>query len=553
MNKKKFSNCFQKIFLSNFMFWGCLLAFSFLLFKDPFSERTLIPNLEPFPDTLHYVTPAMHFFDNGGSFKISREGKGLTPSVPPLYSIVLVPLFSLIRDVRMFYFTNVFLAFASLSFFYLVLKKTIQNRWIVGFSLFLYITNYFIYWYPSLAMAENLLLTLFLAGIYLLVSEISARKIFLAGLIPLSLYATKYSAVPLTIIFPVVYFIKIVSEREKTRHYLSFFALGLGFSSLLFFSYQHFAVGINNFGQLANFLFSVLPKSKNATALGNTIANSLSWFSVNYFHKNLPLYLGAIQGKSMTFLWDFTPIVTWWVGRIGLLGIFLGFFKKNFRLFSLLLASTLFGQIFFISTFYAADARYIYNAIPTLIFGFAILFVSLLKIFKTRNLKFIFYVFLAGLFIFYLVTNTIRFKKQIMLNLRYAETPWYYISVKKFNEFFTPDKVVNGKKPILISALVPYFVDFYSNGNYSLLPLSPEQEFRSAREMIWGPNDYSDLPKLYRKYLADGRSAYVERYGVGNEDYLYNDFKIVEENFKLTEVATGCYQLCNIYKVELKN
>ena len=255
----------------------------------------------------------------------------------------------------------------------------------------------------------------------------------------------------------------------------------------------------------------------------------------------------------MRFLWDFTPIVPVWVGVLGLFGLIAGVFFKSFRFLCFALISLLFGQVIFISTFYAADARFIYHAIPTLILGFAISLSLASELFKRVKLQLVFFVLLFGLFAFYLTSNAIRFKKQIMLNLKYAETPWSYISIKKLNEYFTTDKIVGGKKPVVISASPPYLIDFYSNGNYHLLPLSKDQEFRSVKEIAWGPNDYSDLPKLYTKYIKDGYPLYVAKYGLGNEGYLHSSYQDVEQNFRLTEVVDGCYNVCDVYKVELKN
>jgi len=254
MNFGKKNNLISFLF-SNFSFIICLILFGLLLFKNPFSERTLIPNFEPYPDTFNYVVPAIHFFENK-SFEISREGRNLTPGVPPLYSIFLIPVFLIYGDPRMFYFTNLGLAVASFSLFYLILKKLINNSWVVGFSLFLYVTNYFIYWYPTLAMAENLLLALFLLGVFLLTVKISSRRMFLAGLIPVSFYATKYAAAPLAVIFLGFYFLRIIAEKGNVRRNFLFFILSFSLSSILFFLYQYFAIGSNILKDLVGYIMS---------------------------------------------------------------------------------------------------------------------------------------------------------------------------------------------------------------------------------------------------------------------------------------------------------
>jgi hypothetical protein len=150
------------------------------------------------------------------------------------------------------------------------------------------------------------------------------------------------------------------------------------------------------------------------------------------------------------------------------------------------------------------------------------------------------------------LNNAIRIKNQIVLNLKYAETPWTYISVLRLNDFFTSDKVGN-TKPVVVSSLPPYYIDYFSNGNYNLLPLSPAQEFRAQRNLVWGPGDYSDLHGLYETYLREGRSLFVATYGFGNEAYLHLAFDNLNKDFLLTEVDNGCYELCKIYKVDLRN
>ena len=100
----------------HWVFWVTLCLFILLLAKNPFSIRTLIPNFEPYPDTIHYINSAQSFI-RGHGLQIWREGRILKTTVPPLYSLVLIPIFLINIDARMFYFANVFLAFGSFLFF----------------------------------------------------------------------------------------------------------------------------------------------------------------------------------------------------------------------------------------------------------------------------------------------------------------------------------------------------------------------------------------------------------------------------------------------------
>ena len=224
----------------HWVFWVTLFLFILLLAKNPFSVRTLIPNFEPYPDTIHYINSAQSFI-RGHGLQIWRERRVLKTTVPPLYSLVLIPAFLINIDARMFYFMNILLALGSFLFFYLTAKNICTNRsqpvptqksFIVLFvSLFLYVTNYFIYWYPSLAMAENLALFLFMAGIHVLTLPVTRKHVILAAVISIAFYITKYASIPLTGFYFLSYGLKIIVEhldspseseggmtKNKTRH-----------------------------------------------------------------------------------------------------------------------------------------------------------------------------------------------------------------------------------------------------------------------------------------------------------------------------------------------
>ena len=205
---------YSKIIINNIFFFFCFFLFLLLLFRNPFSERTLIPNFEPYPDTFHYVTSAMDFFKNGGKLMLGREGVNVTSTVSPLYSFILVPAFLIFPEPRIFYFVNAILAFGSFIFFYLILRKIINIQWLLALPVFLYVSNYFIYWYPTLAMSENLLLLLFLIGTFLIVSSGSLKNKVVAGFITVSFYATKIAAVPFLFTYLISYLFKGFFEEK---------------------------------------------------------------------------------------------------------------------------------------------------------------------------------------------------------------------------------------------------------------------------------------------------------------------------------------------------
>lgn len=553
MGNKTFFSLFNK---ERFIFLGLIFIFLLLVFKDPFSQRTLIPNFEPYPDTFHYINPALNFV-KGEGFNMNREGREITLKVPPLYSFVLVPVFFINPDPRMAYYANVLLALISLFLFRAILKKILANKILIYFLLVLYITNYYIYWVPTIIMGENLTLTLYLTSLFVLLSKISKVNLIITSISAVGLYATKYSSIPITSAIILLSLIKInfgkFNLKQKMKLIL-FFLISLSLLYLALGIFEEASKGRNIIGQYFEHLSSIYSSIPKGDAVESEISSKPEWFGIQYVSQNLPLYLKSLIGNSNRFLWDQTPLVPQFVGIFGLIGILAGLFyvKVTFISFSLLIFIA--TSIIFISTFYSFDARYIYIVIPTLVIGFG-LFLQSVENKINMDKKMIFNILVIIFTSFYLTTNLTRIKSQISLNLRYAETPWNYIAVLKMNEYFTKDKIINEKKPILISALPPFLIDYYKNGNYTLLPLSYEQEFRGqeTRQIVWGPNDYSDLQKLYKQYLNEGYNVYVSRAGLGNEGYTNRDFNTIVEKFDTKLVLPGCYDQCNIYKVELKN
>jgi hypothetical protein len=535
-----------------------VIVFAFLLLRNPFSDRTLIPNFEPYPDTIHYVTPARSFL-LGKGLKIYRNGYGRNPSVSPLYSLVLIPLYAINYDVRVFYFTNVILSFISFFLFFKILKKITKNIYIIGLCLFLYVTNYYIYWYPTLAMSENLILPLFLLGVYLLLTPVSIFATLLAGIVGISFYGTKYACAPLTASYLFLYYLKIFIGKDKLSRKI--FYLTIPVISLIIFSALFLDIG-KIFGTIyqnislafINPLISIFNSSEKITNANFDNAPFSKFYLVKYF----PRYLKAIVGYPERFLWDNTPIVNKLVGIGGLTGLILNLFRKKYRFLCLSLIILLFSSIYFIASFYSFDMRFIYHALPIMIIGFA-LFLSTgdFRINKT-DFKHVFNLIILGLFLYYLLTNAIRFKKQIMLNIKYRETPWYYVAVIELNKYFNKPVFVKtsagNKKPVVISALNPFYIDYFTNGNYDLLPLSSWQDFfRKSPPSPWGENDYTNLIALYRLYINRGHDVYVHNSGLGNVGNLNASFNDIKENLGLEKVADGCYDSCNIYRVSLKD
>lgn len=532
-----------------------LLLFCLLLFKDPFSQRTLIPNFEPFPDALYYVDSAINFVEGNG-LAVIRENRVFNPPIPPLYSLALAPVFLISVDPRMFYFGNIAISILSFYIFYKILGLLKINKFTNTLLLFLYSTNYFLYWLPTLAMAENLILLIFLSSIFLLLSGISNRKIILATFLGVGFYATKYASISLTAAFLGAYFVKLLNERTNKKilyKRILFFIISLCVFTVALFLYEELTKRTSPLHSL-DIVRSSLLKSNNSISQSSVSTSSTpGWFSLSYFNLNIGHYINSLTGGSERFLWDFTPILPKPIAIVGLFGLAVGTVIKKYRLASLTLIMALAGTVIFMATLYTYDIRYIYIAIPTLLLGVGIFISISFEKLNENVIKMFLFILISIFVIYYGMTNFTRIKSQISLNLRYSETPWYYVSILKMNEYFTKDKIINNKKPFVVSALPPYLVDFFSNGNYLLLPLSYQQEFRNMKETVWGPNDYSDLPKLYETYIKGGHAVYLAKYGLGNEGYTNQDFQVIMSRFKTQLVMQGCFEQCNIYKLSVKD
>lgn len=523
-----------------------------LLWRNPFSERTLIPNFEPFPDSFHYIAPVRSFLQGRGFFLFREGGGELKTSVPPLYSLVNVPALALASDPRGFYFTNVVLAFVSFFLFERITSVLFRSMNLRLVLLFAFVTTAPFSWVPTLAMAENLLLPLFLTACYLLVMPLSQRRAIVAGSLTWMLYGTKYAAAPQTVLFFMLYAAKIWLEAPKGERWVCLRTLALASvgSAIALFTFEQWHKGRTPLTSLAEIATAWI-SSKTAISGGRPNGGLNGFFSIEFLPLHWPQYFGGIFGNNQKFLAKQLQLLPQWVAVIGSVGLLLKLFngpiaaRRSAAAFFLFIAV----QGTFMSTFYDVDLRFIYITFPLLLFGFGWALEWLWQRIPQR--KWIPTITIAIVAAVLLIQSGIRLKQQIGLNLKYAETPWYYVAVKNMNDYFDSHPS-RGEKPVVISPMDPYLIDFYSGGRYELLPLSEEQNHNvNDWDKIWGPNDYSDFVVLYRQYLARGRSLYVMKYGLGNQGALHADFQRLRENFKLELVQEGCYSLCDIYRVTL--
>lgn len=543
--------------------WLFLLFLSIFLIlnaRNPFSTRFLIANLEPFPDTLYYTNSAFNLLDGHG-FRIGREGRFFTPVVPPLYSLSLMPLYALVSDVRMFYVTNVILGAVAVWFLYKITKHLFPSSLLIQLAvLLLYCTNYLFYWYPQWAMAENLLMPIFLANVWLLVKPFQKSDVWLISVMSIALYATKYASLSFMVAIMILFTIKVMrlsrasKEKKLVKKYQAVwlywavqFLIGGGYVLYELIDKQSNIV-TSLLSSVRSSTIEVATKVTQPEKYGTT---GTGFFNINYASKNLPLYLQWLLGMKLRVLWDSMAPLPIGIAHAAVVGLMGSLLTPKTRRAGVVLVGLIAAGIGFMMFFYAADGRYLMPVVPLLCLGFGYFLLGLKTLSSKLKKPIIFVgltcVFLAG----YTVYLAPALKFQVGLNLKFAETPWFYVSVMELNQLLTTTSNQTSAKPVVISPLPPYFLEYYLKHDVIILPLSNYQEFRTRPVEAWGELHFEDLHSEYRRFIQAGHPVYLARYGIGNEAYLHETLQTVKDTFKVTELTQGCHTQCSIFRVEL--
>jgi hypothetical protein len=370
----------------------------------------------------------------------------------------------------------------------------------------------------------------------------------------------------MAITYFVLYGMKILSIKPENKHpkhkpskktsfiiyLLSFFIfVGLYLGYDVAYKQGNF---INTFrGETTKLAQQPLPTTDDQRLTTKKSVTVPGYFAFTNIPTRLARYAEAFTGGSNNVLWDGTPLMPRNIAIMALFGIFGGLMFKDLFFLSFSLISLIAGQTLFMTTFQTFDVRYVFNIIPTLLIGFVMFWKLIIEGLashfrendKQKIIRLIISTILISLFIFYSITNILSWKKIIMTNLRYAEVPWYYLSVIKLNSDFPDSPQKDKKKPMVISSMLPYYFDFFSNKNYTLLPLDQTQDLMWAHDQVWGKADYTDLNKLYKSYIDKGYPVYFFSYYKGNR---FTDEE-VKKMYTLTLISEGCYKTCNLYKL----
>jgi len=539
----------------HWIFYLLMVLLISLLFKNPYSGKNSISNLDPYPDALMYLTAAKGLTEGAG-LQIYYKSVKLDSTIPPLYPAAIAPFYFIFRDPRAFYFANILLTLASSLFFYRIIFKLFQDEKVKATLFLAFVSNFIIFWYPSVAMAENLLICLFIISTYLLLDSPTGKKSLYLGLLTTSFFATKYVAWTLSFSLGLTFTIFLFSQKLRQVQKFKLFSLYLlasGASFIILMLLESSTKEQNIFNQLELY-FQHIPATINSIGADWSVhssgAHSSLTFSQSYLKTNLLRYFaGLIGGPAPAAGKDFItiPIV---IGMSSLLGIFINLFFSRLRVLSFYFLIVFLTTLSYILFFFKTDNRYLFVIIPIQIIVFGISLSTLLSFLNKKKL------FLSSHLITFVILSAIVLSvspvisNQLKLNFYDGENSRSYQTVMFYNQTFRESKP--GKKPNIISTIPPLMVDFYSNKNYNLLPFSGYQHFMYKPE-IWDIPNNSNLFELYKQYLEDGREIYLSDHDANNPSFYSFAYLFYKENFELIPISTGCHNQCNIFKLELKS
>lgn len=528
----------------NKIFVAGVILLGLLLFKNPLSGNNFISELEPSPDSIHYLNPLVSLL-GGKGLAISYKDSSMATNVPPLYSLTLFPIYFIFREIRFFYITNVLFTIISAVLFYKIITKLFVSKAIKSILFFGFVTNYIVFWYPQVAMAENLLIPLYLLSIWLLIQPLALTSVLLLSFLAVAFFATKYIAWVLSLSLIAIFIIKVKYFKTIPRKkylFLFLFFLNLLILSSLFAYIEYLNKGINMLSTVIDSLqqLAVVPFESTPPSL-----EIKEYYSKSYMAGNFIRYLAGIMGGQVTVLQkDFIllPII---VGMTSIPAIFVNLFTGKNKLLSFYFFISITGMLYFISIFYIVDARYLFVFIPVFFLIFGIFLETLSKLLKTIYLVFVYLMIVLAM----LPLSIGYAANEIKLNFFQPEKAKNYEAIKLINKYTTSLT----SKPLIISTLSPYMIDFYSNHKYGLLPLSKSQYFISSAEQVWGIKLKPSLTDTYNDYLIAGRTVLVSAYQTGDKYWFGWDMDKIKEKFNLLLVERGCDDKCNLYRLEIKN
>jgi len=496
----------------------CVVIYLGLSYKNPFRDNSLISNLEPYPDTLLYSFPAWNWV-RGNGWNLGVAQKFVKISIPNTYGYFLVPFLKIFNDIRAFYLANIVLGLGCLIFFGYALKNIFgKSKWyLVGYFLFLLVTNFYFFNQPQLVMAENL--NYFLVSVFLYFLSLKFKWNQLIPMIILTVITLKVKNTNLVLggSFAISFLLKIFWEKLKFLNIKKLLIIGSVFGLTM----------------VAFYLPKILILSNNA-------------FNIKYFVNNFNFYFSCLKGDECRNLWYWQRMISWDIVVMFLFGIIIMLKDKKTRFFLFELITPLILLMLAMSIFKDTEGRHIEVLLPIILMVGAVAFDKLTI--KSKNPILIVFLFLISNL---LLTSyqpkdwemkVISLKKQVGLNFKHREDPWNYLCLKMIDSF-----MVDKKQAYFGSFLPIYFFDAYGvNLNY--LPISNDQDFMGrGLNKYYGPA----MKDIFNEKLKEGKDVYLSDYYVGNNLNAWRkEWEDLVVNKKIEKVYQSRMDNCNIYKLE---
>ncbi len=507
-----------------------ILIFLLLSLKNPFSDRSVISNLEPYPDTLLYSLPVWNWL-NGDGLVIRSFGLEIKNVIPLTYGFMLMPFMWLFKDIRAFYFGNELMMLASVLLVIFTIKRIGKDfKWVNVVSLFcgfLLATNFYIYTQPQLMMAENVNILMISLFFYLLCFKIDYKTGTIFGIILMLTGSIKTTNIPIAGMMLGWWLMKLIIEniwpkKQLRKYVVVVFLMGLSLLS-----------------------WYILPRFPGLNG------ESFNW---KYLGPNFDFYLKVITGGDNRYLWYYQPLFTRDIFVLATMGIIYGFFKKRYRMFTFSGLSIILIFMLAMSLFRDTEGRYMAIFLPIIMvlaaFGMEMILV------KVRN------DFIAMLLIGLLLTinmiqtfpeqdkkllKIISIKRQIVMNIKYREDPWNYIALEYMNNYF--NNIGAGDDVYLGTLLPPFYVDLFSNKRYQYLPITKRQEFPDLWYKVY---NQGDMERYYETLLTSGKRIYVTDYYINANQKWKEDYITLLSKFETNLVWQSPLDNANIYELRLK-
>jgi hypothetical protein len=516
-----------------------LAATIFVIFAGtrPGSDHHQLFNLEPYPDGLFFVVPAWRFAHGQGMTVGLGERVILHPQVLPVYQYFLGVGFLLLRFESAWFWLNLLLGVSGVALLAVTLQRLFDKTWVTLVGIGLFLLHGYVLWLPSLPMAENLVLFLFLASIWgITQKKLSWRSVTISVVTIGFLGMTKYTALGPAVVLAVFLLGRLLLEKSNRRFLCS---VGIWLPMGIWFIFYHMSQGINPLPTLQTQL------AKNAPV------QSLQFYSWKYLSSNASFYTQAVLGKGQNFLWLRYPLTSVTMIVIAVFSatlVFLQHLKKKApdtstqAQLALVLTTCFAAQLPLLLIFYSRDLRYFILAIPILVLLVCLGLSRLGDLTRLRKWVIPVVVVLIATQLF---SEKSFLRYVVVTNLLQRSNAWQYQAVK-LAAAKIPDKDAT-----LVTALPPFLFEFYSPGKFQLLPLSQHQEFADKGQNVWSDDvPLTNLEYSLEQRLGRGEKVYISNAYLSSNHQLFDDFAALEKRFRVTKIFDGCDQTCNIYKLE---